>query len=87
MHAVNQKMAEQVVGGDELLDLTNTKGYAEDASEGKKIIMEEGELFYRQTATKHKVCKSVETSWYIYHAERLLSLLLTALHSVYSTTE
>ena len=56
------KMAGQVVGEDELLDLTN-KGYPEDASKGKKRIIivynkEEDELFYRQTATKHKVCKS-----------------------------
>ena len=48
-------MARQVVGEDELLDLAN-KGYPKDASEGKKRNKEEGELFYRQTAMKHKVC-------------------------------
>ena len=36
-------MAGQVVGEDELFDLTN-KGYPEDASEDKKRNKEEGEL-------------------------------------------
>ena len=70
---------------DELLDLTNKDIQRMRAKARKELLYskEEGELL--QTNCNEAQGLQMETSWYNlnYHAERLLSLLLTALHSVY----
>ena len=78
-------MAGQVVGEDELLDLTN-KGYpcrgCERRQEKNYYIIRKKANSFTDKLQRTAQGLQIETSWL--QAERLLSLLLTALHSVYS---